>query len=462
MFEVRNHRPQVREPQPLTVKANIMNIKPQAKKSSLLASAAGTKASLETPVNGFGALRSVLEKACTKTGVRLDELTVLSTAVDPYRLDTTAGHRDGQWIAEQLDCLVAPGKKIHFRGLHYLLVSTTGLTKPNGKPYQNDDEDWTWLVNVAGKAGRWLGYIPFDKIIDNRNAEPEIFHKARVRPKSAISVGIAVTIPDVDHFVLFGEKASLESVLLPIARAKQADLYLPTGEISDTLLFRICRDAAEDGRPLVLFTISDCDPSGYQMPISISRKLQAFRDLLFPKLKFEVVPVALTPEQVRELNLPSTPLKPGEKRAGRWVEEFGIEQTEIDALLVLRPDALREIVEAAFEPYFDDTLEDRVDAAEAAWMEQAQAAIDAQINPAVLATVRAEATTKLAELRSAIDDLNAQMDLATDGFDLPEIDVPQPEIDEDASRQALVSFNDSWVTATRTLKARKQYGNGRE
>jgi len=419
----------------------------------------------------------VLEKACTKTGAGLSELTVLSVAVDPYRLDTDARHRDGKWIAELLNQLVAPTKQIHWRGLHYLLVSTTSLTKPNGKPYENNDEDWTWLSETAGKAARWLGYIPFERITDNRNADPVIFHKASIVPQSTISVGIEVTIPNVDdlepkpvakgfvarqsfHFVIFGEKASLEPVLLPIARAKQADLYLPTGEISDTLLFRIAKDAAEDGRPLAIFTVSDCDPAGYQMPISIGRKLQAFRDLLFPRLKFEVVPVALTPEQVRELGLPSTPLKEKEKRASRWVEEFGIQQTEIDALLVLRPDALREMVEDAFAPYYDDTLEDRVETAKTAWMEQAQQAINAQINPATLAAVREEATTKLSELRSAIADLNEQLDLATNGLDLPEIEVPQPEIDEDAERQALVSLKDNWVTATRALIARKRYSNG--
>jgi hypothetical protein len=435
-----------------------------------------SKASPIGLVNGYGSLRSVLEKACAKTGTNLGDLTVLSIAVDPYRLDTDARHRDGQWVAKWLDRLVAPAKQIHWRGLHYLLVSTTGLTKPDGTPYQNNDAEWTWLIDVAGKAGRWLGYIPFERISDNRNAEPFIHHKARITPKPAVSVGIAVTIPDIEdmeprpvaegfvprqayHFVIFGEKTSLESVLLPIARAKQADLYLPTGEISDTLLFRIARDAAADGRPMVLFAISDCDPAGYQMPISIGRKLQAFRDLLFPKLRFEVVPVALTPEQVRQIGLPSSPLKEGEKRADRWVEAFGIEQTEIDALLVLRPDALREIVENAFIPYFDDTLEDRVEAAEAAWLEQAQAAIDAQINPAVLATVRAEATTKLSELESVFAALNEQLDLATDGFDLPPIEVPQPEIDEDVERQALVSLTDNWVTATRALIARKRYGN---
>jgi len=433
------------------------------------------KASL--PINGRGKLRAVVEKAAAKTKTSLAALTVLSTAVDPYRLDTDAGHRDGSWIAEQLNRLLAPGRKIHWRGLHYLLVSTTGLTKPNGETYKNDDDDWTWLADTAGKAARWLGYIPFERITDHRNAEPVVHHKARVAPRSMISVGVEVVIPDANdlvpapvaegfvarqayHFVIFGEKASLESILLPIARAKQCDLYLPTGEISDTLLYRIAADAAKDGRPLVVFTISDCDPAGYQMPISIGRKLQAFKDLLFPKLKFEVVPVALLPEQVHELGLPSTPLKAGEKRADKWTEAFGIEQTEIDALMVLRPDTLREMVEAAFEPYYDDTLERRVEAAESEWLDEAQAAIDAQLNPEIMAAVRAQAETKLSELRSVIDDLNEQLNIATDDFTLPEIEVPEPEIDETIERLALVSFDDDFVTATRALIERKRYGNG--
>ena len=434
-----------------------------------------SKASL--PRNGHGKLRAVVEKAAAKTKTSLAALTVLSTAVDPYRLDTDAGHRDGSWIAEQLNRLLAPGRKIHWRGLHYLLVSTTGLTKPNGETYKNHDDDWTWLADTAGKAARWLGYIPFERITDHRNAEPVVHHKARVAPRSMISVGVEVVIPDANdlvpapvaegfvarqayHFVIFGEKASLESILLPIARAKQCDLYLPTGEISDTLLYRIAADAAKDGRPLVVFTISDCDPAGYQMPISIGRKLQAFKDLLFPKLKFEVVPVALLPEQVHELGLPSTPLKAGEKRADKWTEAFGIEQTEIDALMVLRPDTLREMVEAAFEPYYDDTLERRVEAAESEWLDEAQAAIDAQLNPEIMASVREQAETKLAELRSAIDDLNEQLNIATDDFTLPEIEVPEPEIDETIERLALVSFDDDFVTATRALIERKRYGNG--
>jgi len=438
----------------------------------------GHKASL-TRVNGHGALRSVLELASDETGLPLGDLTVLSAQVDPYRFDTPAGHRDGQWLAKHFGRLVGRTKKLHWRGLHYVLVSTSNLVKPNGDAYVNDDDNWTWLINVAGKAARWLNYINFERISDNRNSEPFIHHKASVSPKAFVTVGVEVAIPDVSdmeptpavegfvprqafHFVMFGEKASLEDVVLPIARAKQMDVYLPTGEISDTLLYRIAKDAAADAGPMVLFCLSDCDPAGHQMPVSIARKLQAFRDHRFPKLKFEIVPIALTVEQVAELGLPSTPLKETEKRASRWRQAFGVEQTEIDALATLRPDVLRQIIESAIAPYYDASLANRVDEARADWMAQAQAAVDEQTDPALLPALRAEATERLAELQSVIADLNERFRLAADRFTLPAIEVPQPELDAGASRQALVNFNDSWVKATRALIARKQYGNGRD
>src|SRR5262249_42283234 len=102
---------------------------------------------------------------------------------------------------------------------------------------------------VAGKAARWLGYISFDRIIDNRNAEPIIHRKAKALVSAMVHVGLTVRFPPIEHmgpvpiaigfephqpyqFVIFGEKASLEDVALPVAEQFQADLYLNTGEIS--------------------------------------------------------------------------------------------------------------------------------------------------------------------------------------------------------------------------------------
>jgi hypothetical protein len=424
-------------------------------------------------VNGFGILRSVLEEARAEIKCSLGDLTVLSAAVDPYRLDTPANHRNGQWLAKQLDRLVKSGKRIHWRGVHYALV-TAAPRKPDGQIYRNTDEDWNWLVDVAGKAARWLGYIPFDRISDNRNSAPVIHRKARVAPQAFVSVGINVAIPDVEDlhpqplaqgfdarqafsFVVFGEKASLEDGVTPIARAHQADAYFMTGEISDTYVYQIAEDADADGRPLVVFALSDCDPAGHQMPVSIGRKLQAFRDLMFPDLQFEIVPVALTVDQVRDLGLPSTPLKETERRADRWRQAFGIEQTEVDALATLQPDVLREIVERAFDPYVDRDLKARVAQAEADWLRQAEEAIAEQSDPVILGQLREEASERLAELESVIADINERLRLAADDFTLPIIEVPEPELDTDVVRRALVTFDQSWIEATRALIRRKAY-----
>jgi hypothetical protein len=427
-------------------------------------------------LNGYGTLRSVLESTRAESGFNLSDLTVLSAQVDPYRLDTPAGHRDGAWLAAQLERAIGATRKIHWRGLHYAIVAAGNIRKPNGGIYRNTDDDWRWLSELAGKAARWLGYIAFERITDNRNAGPIIHRKARVAPSAGITVGVDVSIPEADdleptpvadgfeprqayQFVKFAEKASLEEVALPIARDHEADLYLNTGEISDTHVYRIAKDAAADGRPLVVFTLTDCDPAGYQMSVSIGRKLQACRDLFFPDLQFELVPVALTVEQVRDLGLPSTPLKETERRADRWREAYGVEQTEIDALATLRPDVLREIITRAFDPYFDRTLARRVTLAEVEWRRQAREALNDQIDTEQLAVLREEATRRLAEMEETIADLNERLRLSVDdGFTLPEIRVPEPDLDEDIPRQALVGFDDDWLAATRALIQRKSYG----
>jgi hypothetical protein len=428
---------------------------------------------------GHGALRSVLEEAYQENRYSRDDLTVLSAQIDPYRLDTPAGHRDGKWAAAQLNRHYGrPSRKAHWRGLHYAIVIKGKIRKPNGELYQNTDDDWNWLAGTAAKAARWLGYIPFDRIIDRRNAEPIIHRKARVEPEAWVASRLYIDVPDLDdvdprpvatgfvarqafQFVIFGEKSSLEELLLPIAERLEADLYLPTGEISDTLLHRIAKDAVADGRPLVVFTVSDCGPSGRQMAVSIGRKLQALRDLLFPTLRFEVVPAALTVEQVRELGLPSTPLKESEKRADKWRAAFGVEQTEVDALLTPRAlddGVLRELVERAFDPYFDRTLEARVAAAEDEWRSAAAEAIDEQIDSDALSDARDQASELLDEMPERVDDINRRLRAAVGPVTLPEIDVPEPELNDDTPRQALVSLDQDWVEATRALIAHKSYG----
>ena len=67
-----------------------------------------------------------------------------------------------------------------------------------------------------------------------------------------------------------------------------------------------------------------------------------------------------------------------------------------------------------------------------------------------------EAAKTAYEAAQVIDDINERLRLSTDRFELPPIEVPEP-VESDGARQALVSFDDDWITATRALIARKRY-----
>jgi hypothetical protein len=357
--------------------------------------------------------------------------------------------------------------------LHYALLERI---KPNGKPYMNTEKDWTWLQEHAGKAARWLGYIPFDRIVDQRNAEPVVrIFRPPGRPWPYLTVGLDVEIPDsddlvprigIDNFeaaqpyklVFFGEKSSLADVLGPLATRRQADLYLPTGEISDTLLYQMARIGAEDGRPMMVFTFSDCDPAGWQMPISIGRKLMALRDGWFPDLTFEVRRVGLTPDHVRAYGLPSTPLKDTELRADKWRDAMGVQQTEIDALASLRPELLERIALEAVAPFYDETLDRRVVQARAAWVEEAQEIVDESMGTE-LGRIRAEAAEKLETMRAEIDAINQALQIDADDFDLPEAHVPRPLLGETPNGKPLVDSRWSFLEQTRSLRRSKAYAS---
>ena len=225
--------------------------------------------------------------------------------------------------------------------------------------------------------------------------------------------------------MLIGEKSSLADILSPLADRYDADLFLPTGEISDTQIYLMARAAEADGRPLAVFYFADCDPAGWQMGISVGRNLQALKILLPEMPDFEVHRVALLPAQVREYDLPSTPLKATEKRADPWREATGIEQTEIDALASLQPELLRQVAEDAIAPFYDRSLDRRVSEARRRWLDLAQRAVEAATGDEQLEAIRQQAAVQLANMRRQIQELNAALRIDPGDIELPAYEIPQ-------------------------------------
>jgi hypothetical protein len=431
---------------------------------------------------GRGTLRDIIQAGSVETGLSMADLTVLSAQIDPYRLDTPVNHRNAGWFAEQVERF-AP-RIVHLRGLHYRLVASGDVVRPDtGQAYKNDPEAWEFLQDRASKAGRWLGYVPFDRIKDERNSPPEIFVPEALPARGAVSLraGEPVYVPGIAddlmpdlawngkvprqpyRIVIIGEKSSLGEVLRPIAQAHEAELLLPSGECTDTLIAEMVDRAHTDGRPLVILYFSDFDPSGWQMPTSVARKIQAHRDRRFPDLNADLHHVCLTLEQVRAFDLPSTPLSENEKRANRWREMRHHDQTEIDALAALRPDDLRQIAQDALRPFYDYTLAERWHSVRMEWL---SAAAEWLRNQPQYMTARAAMTVAHDHVEAAIDRLR---DTQSEAFDQlaqalresddtpeppddiwPSIEIPPPE--------PMFTTGDGYVAATRKLVERKRLG----
>jgi hypothetical protein len=424
-----------------------------------------------------GKLHCILEDATRFDLCSADELTVLSTDKDPYRLDTASGHRLGRWCAQMIDRFLPANAKIHLRGLHYLLASAGDVTRPEGDRYINTNEMWRWLTESAMKAARWLGYVSFERIVDERNAAPEPYLPSYFTVEPERSRGQRIMIPDSEkavpgfrspswpviqpyRIILFGEKASLRPVLLPIAQEVGGEMLLPTGEPSDTMIHELASRCALDSRPSVVLYFSDFDPSGRQMTVSVSRKLQALHDLLYPGLDIQLHQVALTREQVHELGLPSAPLKNTERRASRWREVMGHEQTEIDALAALRPEALSAIAREAIKPFYEATLAERIAQAESDWQAECKDLLNAQ-TAHEQARTRIELSLELIE--NSAQELETLQDEAAailENLKPPPIKLPEATIRCDApAPKPLFDSGDDFVTTSRRLRQHKQLTN---
>jgi hypothetical protein len=448
--------------------------------------AAAKPVRLKNDVVGSGALYREIEAAAAASGCSIKALTVLSSKNDPYRLDTTVGHQLGAWLAEQIERFLGAEGRVHLRGLFYRIVAAADVAKPDGQSFTNTHDNWVWLQARAAKAARWLGYVPFNRICDERNEAPRLYlaTEAPAAGDGTFTRGMGLNVPELNavlpllwvtpprgrqpyRIIMIGEKSSLGEVLRPIAEMVQGELLLPTGEATDTMIAELAARAAEgileraakDDRPAVVLYFADFDPAGFQMPISVSRKLQALRALLYPQLEIRVYRVALTLEQVREFDLPSTPLIETEKRKTRWREVMQHEQTEIDALAALRPDDLRDIALDAVAPFYDFTLAARCQEAAAAWRAEAAARIDGHPSLAAARARIAAAHRAVEEAVAALHDVQADTYAELrDQLDIDDASFPAPTAQLEAiAPPPLFDTADDFATASMKLIAEKKY-----
>jgi hypothetical protein len=392
-------------------------------------------------------------------------------ATDPFRIDTKSNRLNAEWFATQFNsAFIGIGK--HLRGVHYVFSVGGEKVKPNGHPYLNNFPNWRFLIEKCAKFARWLGLVSWSRIPDARGSDPFVNRAARAGEAES-KLLTAMPVPDeldvtptpvLDGFVadqpfalaFFTEKAAVVTLLKAVAARCGGNLYVSSGDMVDRRIWEMARDAYADGRKLIVFTISDCDPAGHAMPRAIARKLQAHSVATFPGLEFEMVRAGLTPSQARALELPDAPLKETETRADAWTDAFDIGQIEIDAAVALKPDDFRAMIEAKVEPYFDATLADRVEEAASAWREEAEEVVRDRIPPHLeLAILQARYDAARAEIEA----VNARLEAIAADITLPDPPPPPtPDMDGKAERRSpLIDSAWGFVKGTLALIADRGY-----
>ena len=142
------------------------------------------------------------------------------------------------------------------------------------------------------------------------------------------------------------EKDALAGVIVPVVDEWGLDLYVARGYSSISYLEAAAEALRDDGRPAVVYVMTDFDPSGMNVAETVARELLARA----PEVDLNVIRLALTREQAAEHDLPMRDVNGRDSRAKDFIRKYGDQCTDLDAL---PPGVLRGLLSEAIERHAD-------------------------------------------------------------------------------------------------------------
>lgn len=360
-----------------------------------------------------------IKQLAVEHGVRVADLCALAPKNDPFYTGRPAEIAAAQWFAEKWQRF---GYKqgVHLRRVHYQLQAqnppvplpwplswseedpqTKIKTELTTEVYINNYRCWDWLTE-AGKAARYLSLVPSSAFEDRRNPDPLIYTRwsnpndpfyddpsPRIEiatyhsyqlladyqlPDLPALPDLPSDLPDLPdlgikgyetieqdyHLEIWCEKSTINDVLLPLCQQYQVNFITGLGEMSITACLEFLNRVRQAGRPARLFYISDFDPAGYGMPVSVARKIEFFqRNEGYGDLDIQLQPICLTIGQIQHYNLPRSPIKNTERKRANFEAAHGEGAVELDSMEALHPGQLRLIIEQYILNYYDPNLRRR-------------------------------------------------------------------------------------------------------
>lgn len=249
---------------------------------------------------------------------------------------------------EIIDEYRAQGFDLTLRQLYYQFVARDIIP--------NKQTEYKRLGDIINN-GRLNGLIDWDAITDRtRHLRKHSFwtNPRNMIDSAAYSYRLDKWANQENRVEAWIEKDALVGVISEVCDDLEVPYFSCRGYVSQSEMWaaaqRIQRAYQKWGQETIVLHLGDHDPSGIDMTRDITDRIQMFLNAEELGHIFEIKRLALNMQQIKDFNPPPNPAKTTDSRYASYIEKYGSESWELDAL---EPRTMAELIQANVYVYRD-------------------------------------------------------------------------------------------------------------
>lgn len=260
---------------------------------------------------------------------------------------TTRKRRTNEQLAEidqKIIQVVADDSPVSLRGVFYRVVSLGGIEKT--------ESGYRVIMRRLVQLRR-SGEVDYDDITDGTRwvSKPRTYNDAADAARAtARAYRRNMWLDQSDEVHVLSEKDAISGVILPVTGEWDVALGITRGYSSETFAYdeaQSIKRAQRVGKWVYVYDLGDHDPSGVDAWRDFERKVTEFLAGTPKGYRVTFERLAVNPEQIEEMSLPTRPTKQSDTRTATFGDGGSVEVDAIPA------PTLRQIVTDAIEEHLD-------------------------------------------------------------------------------------------------------------